>query len=115
MLAEQQPQRGRRSAGPRSATMSATRKSSQPELSPRGAEIEPQRAAVEEQPRGHAGLAQQPLHPAVLDGLEPVAPARRLVEVGSPGRATRTSSCQGDAPSAGSSSRTAKSGRSVSP
>ena len=88
-LAEQQPQRGRRSAGPPSAPSSATWKSSQPELSPRGAEIEPQRAAVEEQAGRDAGLAQQPLHPPVRRRLE--LPRRRVtrVEVLRPARARR--------------------------
>ena len=38
------------------------------------AEQQAQRAAVEQKPRGHASLAQQPLHAAVSRGLE-LAPA----------------------------------------
>ena len=67
---------------------------------------QPQRAAVEEQAGWHARLAQQPLHPAVRSGLE--RPRRSS-------KSARIRSCQGDAPSCGSRSRTARSGRRVSP
>ena len=52
----------------------ATRKSSQPELSPRGADTSRSVAAIEEQSGGHASLAQQPLHPAVRAWLRAAWP-----------------------------------------
>src|SRR5262249_54585482 len=59
----------------------------------RNAEIEPartlaarrrdqaQRAAVEEQSSGHAGLTQQPLHASMCRSLEPARTALALVEI----------------------------------
>jgi hypothetical protein len=61
--------------------MSATRKSSQPELSPRGADTKAQRAAIEQQASRYASLAQQPLHAALSRGLKLTVTAHNTVEV----------------------------------
>ena len=75
---------------------------------------EPQRVAVEEEPSGDGAVAQQPLHPSVPLASSLSRPPGGLSK-STAGSSTRTSSCQGGAPSAGSSSRTARSGRRVSP
>ena len=79
-LAEQQPQRGRdRPARGLDHVRDAEVEPARALAARRGDEA--QRAAVEEQARRHAGLAQQPLHPAVRRGLELAGLAHHAVEV----------------------------------
>ena len=76
---------------------------------------EPKRAAIEQKTRRHAGLAQEPLHPAVSRRLELAVPAGQPDQSPRRDRGLAREAARTDAPSFGSSSRTAKSGRSVSP
>ena len=55
---------------PALCTISAMRKSSQPELSPRGAEISRSARPLKRRPAGTPRLAQKPLHLAVRSGVE---------------------------------------------
>ena len=63
-------------------TIAATWNSSQPELSPRGAEIRRSARPLNSRPAATPRLAQQPLHAAVRRRLELPARARDRVEVG---------------------------------
>ena len=67
---------------PAVCTMSATRKSSQPELSPRGAEIRRSARPLKSRPAGTAGVAQQALQASVRRGFQAVPGVRGAVEVG---------------------------------
>ena len=104
-----------RSAGPRSATMSATRKSSQPELSPRGAEMRRSARPLKSRPAGTpVSRSSRSMRPCGR-GLELPVAADDAVEVLAGLERRARGAATADAPSCGSSSRTAKSGRSVSP
>ena len=94
--------------------MSATCRSSQPELSPRGAETSRMERPLNSRPAGTPVCrSSRSIRPCADTSRRPAPPLARSKSW--PRSITRTSSCQGGAFSRGSRSRTAKSGRSSSP
>ena len=97
--------------------MSATRKSIQPELSPRGAEMRRSEIPLKRRPAGtpvpRSRRSARPWGEASRRGPAPAPPAGASRSF--PASSTCTRSCHGGSPSRGSRSRTAKSGRRVSP
>ena len=94
--------------------MSATCRSSQPELSPRGAETRRRVRPFDSSPAGTPVCrSSRSIRPWADTSRRPAPPATRSKS--SPGSIALTRSCHRDPSSRGSRSRTAKSGRSTSP
>ena len=95
-------------------SMSSTRKSTQPELSPRGAETSRSARPLKSTPAGTpVCLSNRSMRPWAEASKRPLPRTTRSKS--SPTSRTFTSSCHPDDPSCGSISRTARSGLSVSP
>ena len=114
-LAEQQPQRASQIGRPAVCAMSRDAEVEPARALAARRRDQPQRAAVEEQAGRDAGLAQQALHPAVGRRLELPPDSRRASKSAPVRHDAHEQLPRGLRRRCGSRSRTAKSGRSVSP